>query len=582
MTKRFLLLIVSAVFHFSLVLSAPTYSSLTEALEADYATGQISRAEYVAYRLMGIRNIPNVPSRYQTLPRTFSRMGTSLMLEARALYDESQGMEKRLLARVLYRPDSLLLSQTSPSGLFKLHYTTKGDDAADHSFISRSALAYDEVYDIIIHQLGYDPPPIDDPLNPEYDVYVYALGGYGMSTPESSAPREKYPNGYTSYVSMDNTFQNTYTKGVEGMLVTAAHEFFHMVQMGMRIFSVKDFDSRFLFEGTATWMEDYAYEEINDYLQYLPHYLRNLSHSFNTFNGLHEYGSCLFYHMLEKKYGADIIKSIWTEFATRDVWSSFDIALQQHASTFKTEIVEHMLWNYFTNVRARPDMYYPEGAFYPLVQPDYIQEVEDEALFSQQATYLSAHYIKLEPTIIGDLILQPGITRPTHWHYAVIEDSAHVKVSTKTLSGSSSLLLPSVNPANALVFIPTNTFCSDNGTTHEYDEYSFHITLGQLDEMTPGIQNIYPNPFQPSLHSNGVRINIRLIRKTSRITYHIVNETGAVVYANTVQFEAPLNGDLPLFWNGTNSRGDMVGSGIYMIYIDANQDIQPAKIAVVQ
>ncbi|MBN1478845.1 hypothetical protein JXA70_01085 [candidate division KSB1 bacterium] len=582
MIRKYIFYIVLALFSSSALRSEPSQKFLADALQADYSAGHISRSEYVAYRLMGIRHIPGLPSRYHGLPQDPSRMGTSLMMEARALVDQSQGVEKKLLQTVLYRPDSLLLSQTSPSGLFKLHYTNKGYDAADDSFISRSARAYDEVYDIIIHELGYDPPPIDDPQEPEYDVYVYALGGYGMSTPESSAALEKYPNGYTSYISMDNTFDKTYTKGIDGMLVTAAHEFFHMVQMGMRIFSVRDFDSRFLFEGTATWMEDYAYEEINDYLQYLPSYMRNLSNSFNTFNGLHEYGSCLFYHMLEAKYGADIIKSIWIEFARHGVWNGFENAMHQYDSTFKKEIIEHMIWNYFTDVRAQPDTYYPEGVLYPLVESDYIREIEEKEDFSEELAYLSAHYIKLEPATIGDLMLRSQIPLPAHWHYAVIEDSGHVKIDTKTLTGSSNLLLPKVNPANTLVLIPTNTFLSDNGATREYDEYSFFISLGQRDDIVAGIQSIYPNPFHPALHSQGVRVNVRLTQKTDQITYHIVNEAGMVVYSSTVQYDAPLKGDLPLFWDGTNSQGDLVSSGIYIIYVDTNQDIQPAKIAVVQ
>ena len=577
--KKFVFILLLTI---SLLYADPSQQTLADALQTDYQAGQLSRTEFVAYRLMGIINHPDLPSRYQDVPRRPSPMGTTLMMEARALVPQSSGVEKELLESVLSRPDYLPLSQTSPSGLFKLHYTDQGMHAAADTFIARCALAYDEVYDLIIHEMGYDTPPIDDPADPEYDVYVYAVGGYGLSTPETPAPTAKYSHGVTSYISMDNTFERTFTRGIDGMLVTAAHEFFHMVQLGMRNFSTTESDSRFLFEGTATWMEDYAFNHINDYLQYLPSYMRNLSKSFNTFNGLHEYGSCIFYHMLEAKYGADIIKDIWSEFAQIGLWEGYDAALQRRGSSFKKELASHMVWNYFTGLRARSELYYPEGEFYPIVEPDDILQLDESLAFSDQTDFLGAHFIKIEPASFGELMVAPTLQSPMHWLYSVIEAPLNAPAKINTSSGGSSLLLSGINPANDIYLIPTNVNMSTATSYPPGEGYEFNLTFGQMDDLVSAIQNIYPNPYQPMLQSSAVQIDVRLIEKTDRINYYILNEFGRPVFSDEIRFESPLNGDVPIFWDGRNAEGKLVSAGIYIVRIDADQDIEPGKIAVVR
>ncbi|MBN1464992.1 hypothetical protein JXA02_04475 [candidate division KSB1 bacterium] len=556
-------------------------SSLQQVLQSDYQSGSISHAEFIAYQLMACRNHDELPVRYQKLPRPISRMGTALMMEARSLLDTSFGRDKEMLQKVLYRPDNLPLAQTSPAGLFKIHYTDEGENAAADTFITQCALAYDQVYDTIINGLGFDPPPIDDPLEPEYDVYIYSVGGYGMSTPESPALGEKYPHGYTSYISMDNEFTITYTKGVDGMLVTAAHEFFHMVQLGFRCFTTSEIDARWLFEGTATWMEDYAYEEINDYLQYLPHYMTNLNKSFHTFNGLHEYGACIFYHMLETKYGAEIIKTLWTEFATKGLWEALDSALGQYGSSFKSELADHMVWNYFTGMRAAPELYYPEGAMYPLVQADQIYEIEETLGFSDKTAFLSAHYIEITPTTFGNLLITPALQSPTHWLHSVIKDPVTGQARTIRSAGNASVLLSDVSASQDICLIPTNVHMPANGDTHTEEIYSIHLSLGQVIGMTAGIRNIHPNPFQPAAQSSGLAIDIRLTEKTREINYHIIDEAGRVVHSHSDRFDSARNGDFAFIWDGTNDDGEIVGSGIYLIFIDAGQSIKPGKIAVI-
>ena len=549
--------------------------TLEARLSDEYQSGRITRVEYVAYSLMGLMLSEQLPQRYQHY-RSQSRLGSGLLFEARALYEEASTADRHLLQEVLSRPDFTPLTRTSPSGRFMIHFTDTGSHATADTFVTQIAATYDSVFKFITENLSFNAPPIDDISSPEYDVYVYDIGDYGMTTPEQPAPSASYPNAYTSYIHMDNTFDNTYAKGVDAMQVTAAHEFLHMVQIGYRSHTTTEYDSRWLFEGTATWMEDTAYDDVNDYVQYIPHYFISLDKSFYTFNGLHEYGSCLFYHMLDQKYGLDIIRSIWENFAKNNVFDAVETALEAVGSSFALELGDHMIWNYFTELRADPERYYDEGELYPLVEADKSFEIESQLNPSVVLEPAGAFYWKITPLKFGQLSIIPNSESP-HWMYAVINQQKGGEAEVFLSSASQSLLLSQMSPSNDLFLVPTQV----SFPGYENETIDFSLDLGEGEGLSAGIKSIFPNPYNPQLHSRGLSIDVRLLDKTKRIQYYILDENGGLVYSNRLQLDTPRNGDFTLFWTGGNQNGERVSPGIYIVYIDAEQDIKPKSVAVV-
>jgi len=572
-----LLLLIAAI-----ALADANKITLHEALSADLHNGTIDRAQFVAYQLMSIKNSPQLPDRYKSLQREMSRMGTSYMMEASALVHETSGNDRRLLMSALYRPDYLPLSMDSPSELFKLHYTDVGRDAAADTFVARAAESFDYSYDIIVNQLHFDPPPHDDIDGPQYDVYIYNLGDYGLTTPDGAAPTDEHPNGAVSFIQMDNTFDRTFTRGVDGMLVTTAHEFLHMVQMGYRNFTTTEFDSRWLFEGCAVWMEDYAYDDINDYLQYLPYYQSHLDQSFFTFNGLHEYGSAIFYKMLEQKYGAGIIRKIWEHFATKGVFEALDDALREQGSSFALELSDHAIWNYFTGSRAIPEEYYEEGDSYPEVTPGATDSLAATRTISGKANLLSAAYIKVELQDFGEMSIQPEMNAPSNWMYAVIHKAAGLPPATFISPAGSSVLLPDVTPASDVFVIPVNVHMPEKANSSSQEEYSFSLKLGEIGKVKAGIQSIAPNPYLPAVHTRGICINVRLTEKTDKLGLYIATEQGCIIYSQTTTFQSSKKGDFSLYWDGRNSSEQLAAAGVYVVFIEAGQPIAPGKIALVR
>jgi len=99
--------------------------------------------------------------------------------------------------------------------------------------------------------------------------------------------------------------------------VTLAHEFFHTIQYAYGLDEVNDTiwsKNIWFLEATATMMEDEVFNDVNDYVNYLPQYLNNTYYPIDYANGGIEYGKVLFAKFIKEKYGIDKIKKIFEDY----------------------------------------------------------------------------------------------------------------------------------------------------------------------------------------------------------------------------------------------------------------------------
>lgn len=306
--------------------------------------------------------------------------GTSAIRGLTANWDRLPPAAKEAFAFLQQRP-ILSHSILSSGGHFKIHYNTVGNDAVAPTdtdangvpdYVDEAARVFEEVWDLQINQLGYNPPLSDG--DNVYDVYIKNLAlqqAYGFT----------YPIAYTelttpSYMEIDNNFTDSIypinSRGFNGLRVTAAHEFFHAIQFGY----YADFAAAWWQEITATWMEDVAYPDVNDFHQYMS-CPRNFScfyddpeASLDKFSGsLHPFGASIFAHHLEQVYGADAIKSVWELLKRRDP-SRYSLSFIDEGMPlggFAQVMPRFAAWNYLTDVRARPG-YYVEARDLPSIK----------------------------------------------------------------------------------------------------------------------------------------------------------------------------------------------------------------------
>lgn len=191
-------------------------------------------------------------------------------------------------------------THVSPGGHFEVYYSMTGDEAVEPTdtygfspshwrrrttrpngvpdYVDEVAWALDSAWSMIIDRFAF-PEPIpfvdDEHTSNRYKVVLREMGPYyGYTYPKGTSG-----NGFASYIELENDWSGPnwsypptdYShRPLEAASITCAHEFFHASQYAMAhdIASyIDDFPLGWL-EGTATMMEDLAFDHVNDYIQY--------------------------------------------------------------------------------------------------------------------------------------------------------------------------------------------------------------------------------------------------------------------------------------------------------------------------
>ncbi len=293
---------------------------------------------------------------------------------------QSQKIEiQALLQQGTYQKDRII-------GRFHFFYDTTGVNAASlitsdslpepipntaEAFVDSAGKIFNEVYHVEVEQLGYEAPPFESGET-QYRILIGGISDYGLTNwdptlnplnPGSPAPR------FPCYIEINNNFKDFYTKGMDALRVTAAHEFHHVIQIGSYGYWQDDI---YAYELTSTWMEDVVYTAVNDYYQYLSWYFAGfhggLAFNSSAYGG---YERSIWAHFLAKRFGPDIMRDVWSEMRTEAFLQSTDAVLTAQGTSLQSEFALFTYWNYFTGDRADTAKYYPEGNHYPRFQPYY-------------------------------------------------------------------------------------------------------------------------------------------------------------------------------------------------------------------
>ena len=326
------------------------------------------------------------------------KCGTSAIMYALSHMSQLSADQRLKVTQAMQRSEKEK-SRLSPSQRFRIHYDTTGSDKLGNDtpalissgpnprripytyeqYVDSVALFFDNAWKLEIDTMGYPQPPSDGSAGggPECDVYVENLpaGYYGETDPDvviTDGP----PQRWTSFIIIHNDFLGFYSPGMSGLKVTAAHEFHHMIQLGMygRWWTQPDADSWF-YELTSVWMEHNAYPQIHDYYQYLANYFQrfkdglNRSYQFNapTFGGYERVVWALY---MEKRYGRSLMKDIWEGMKKVPVLTSMSSVFPSYGTTLESEYALFNTWNFYTADRADPVRFYDDGRNYPRLTPN--------------------------------------------------------------------------------------------------------------------------------------------------------------------------------------------------------------------
>jgi hypothetical protein len=189
------------------------------------------------------------------------------------------------------------------------------DQDAFPDYVNLHAFAFETAYQEEVVDLGWRAPKSDGTLGGDNrsDVYIKNIGqvayGYVARDPGQAVVPE---NGTRyAYLVMDNDYSAAEFPKYGGdpeepVLVTAAHEFNHVLQN-----AYDSFEDKWMFESTATWMEEHVHPDIDDYLGYMPSWALRSFEPITAPDNAKIYGSAIWNRWLHDRRTAGVVRRAW-------------------------------------------------------------------------------------------------------------------------------------------------------------------------------------------------------------------------------------------------------------------------------
>lgn len=468
--------------------------------------------------------------------------------------------QKKLLKTLAQRPVKQK-SIVSPKGYFRIHFDTTGSAVPAYS-ISEFAAAADFSYDFEIGTLGYLPPPSDNNAGGDnlYDIYINDVNPfYGITEPEFTSG-----NKGPSFIIINNDFSGFYTQGIEAAKVTIAHEFFHAVQLGSYIYRADDL---FFYELTATAMEEFAFDDINDYYGYLAAYFDNPEQNLANYDG---YEISIWNIYLEKKYGHSILKRQWDLMPNNRALKAIEISLQEKGAVFKEALNEFGIWTWFTGPRSIPGKYFEEADNYPILDAQtklqFTSPDESVTINSQPAANNYINFFKQNPahfTGMDSLIA------------VITNGDVNAAINNPSATFSFTYTLYDANAEGRLkltdnYFISVNTAQPGLWTTSE-------ILNNQVIKeglIAAGAGYVFPSPYIYELNAS---LYIPAVpNENSEAELNIYTSAMELVYSSTSKV---VNNQIR--WNARNSSNEKLASGVYVYAVKTGDDVQKGKLVII-
>lgn len=485
---------------------------------------------------------------------------------------EQQSLLKVLMARPITSTSIL-----SPSGFFRVHYDENGYNKPGYNAIDL-AIALDSSYRVEVDRMGFPPPPSDNGAggDDKYDVYIQALGGtYGYTWPENEITPGT--NTYTSYIVINNDFTGFYTTGINAARVTAAHELHHAIQTGNYIYKEinGDIEDLFFYELTSTSMEEFVFDDVNDYHGYMKSFFTYPDKPLQFQSG---YNLAIWNIFLKERVGESVFVKQWEQFKTKRALTAIDISLNSLNTSFYDEFKEFAVWTYFTNYRAIPNKYFKDAKDFPMtLKPLITAQLQSpySELKVNDSKPTSINYLRFYRKdgtyndTIAALIVNSDIQK------GIIQSGSVVPAIPFTYTLSASALSGFYTVMEGSYYAK---FASSDDLFFSNNEVVNDVLAGSGNIIRKGVEYVYPSPFRYSQHTY---LNFTLpAAAEGYCDISIYDIKMKLVYSGK---EAVKNniGMRTLQWSGLDANKEKVGSGVYIYAIKAAGETYTGKIVII-
>jgi hypothetical protein len=332
--------------------------TVVQRIEEDQNLTVDQKALYLVYSVIDQTRLPmEYTVGTESVPCGFPALHEAMILSSQV----SQSTLEQILA-LANRPvlSGSPVSFVSPSGHFRVHYTTTGYDATTVEYANDVAEYMDYSWEIECDSMGYFVPPPDGGVGGDvlYDVYVATLTGGTLGYTSCSGeykPPDSTHSSSASHIVMGAGLSDNYNKS------TCTHEFMHAVEM-----SYDYMEPTWFMENCSVWMESNLYPEINWNGWYSEGAIRAPYKGINSGNP-YWYGASFWPRMMGLMFGADAVKEVWENCAATigaNMWDAQEDMFTNHGTNFEQGFMEYGVWRFFVGSYYNPafDMYAAEAA----------------------------------------------------------------------------------------------------------------------------------------------------------------------------------------------------------------------------
>ncbi|MEO0092364.1 MAG: T9SS type A sorting domain-containing protein [candidate division WOR-3 bacterium] len=361
---------------------------------------------------------------------------------------------------------------------FIVHFDTTGTNMTTRAYAESVSKYAEYCWAKQIDSLKWTAPPPDNagPDN-RYDIYIVNLEYGVLGTTYGESPYSTpYPNGYTSYIFIDNDISSWATWGV--LKVTIAHEFNHASQ-----FRYSVAEGTWWYENTATWMEDVCYDEVNDYINYLyystPNPLDSPHLAITNNSNLYWYAGAIWPMFLQEYYNDSCPRFCWERMGVVSGANTLsginDILVSKFSSNLTIALKQYAVWRYFTGDRADPTYHFSESNLWPtsaLLQTHNSYPASGNQLTQNPNGPGGANYIQFNPGFNALSISFDG-QNGYNWSaivigYRVPLQSIEQEIMLDANWSGTTNIAWSDNSHIALIPVVTHWTSSANNLTHTY------------------------------------------------------------------------------------------------------------------
>jgi hypothetical protein len=401
-----------------------------------------------------------------------------------------------------------------------------GDGTPD--YVTTMLGVFENVYNVENVQMGWKPPKPDGKKGGSEltDVYIKNIGPNGIFGYAAPDAGQSDRNHQYAYLVMDNDYAQAefprYPTPLEPMEVTAAHEYNHVLQ-----FNYDANEDNWMFESTATWMEDKVYDDINDYVSYLTPWSKfstiPLTKADPDDNNLNNkiYGDAVWNRWIDAHFGADVVRRAWEVSTDQKSFApgAYDKALKDKGASFFDAFTQFASDTAEWNVG---DQLFEEGATFPDMErlPGVTLTPTPDGGASGPLDHTAYALINVDPQGQAQLNLSGAVPTGTKGGVALVTRTgpqvggqANVQLAKLPRGGRGTVTLDNPSQYSRITAVIINADISKRGYSSDLGDWVFKkdgqgISLALNDSTAPVIASRSPGNKKKGV-STGSKVSVK-------------------------------------------------------------------------